>query len=87
MAPADRGTVELAEDVLEILEVVRKGIENEEIQGVPCHTSVPPSRLTRSTCAAAAVAARARRLNRLLAQAALVPHRQPAAGSHQVLVM
>ena len=34
-------------------------------------------RITRCTCAAAAVAARARRLNRLLAQAALVPHQHP----------
>ena len=33
--------------------------------------------ITRCTCAAAAVAARARRLNRLSAQAALVPHEHP----------
>jgi hypothetical protein len=33
--------------------------------------------LTRCTCAAAAVASRARRLNKLLAQAALVPHQDP----------
>ena len=50
------------------------------------HSHLAWSRITRCTCAAAAVAARARRLNRLLAQAALVPHQEPAADGHHVLV-